>query len=1367
MALIDVKQKPLDTKPLEVKSPIDTSIDTEPIDEKGLADILSESNDLAADQELIMDTMRLIESDEPKDQKKGILTSINDSLAEIPEQMQGGAQIAIKNSIQAISDVIDLVGDLSGTDFKINEKVEKFLEQFNEVDVSAKGAVKAAQTGKAPVIPKAETKAGEIAKTAAQYAIGFFPAMRVVKGVSAVPKIGKFLQTAFAGGLAAFAALDPDTPKFTELFEALHPKLKVPFASYLRGEQDDSNVEKRFKNSIDDAIGFGALGSLFFGIGKILKNAGAIGRKIGGIKKETKITNAKDVANEISKKIEVEESVIKAASERRVVKEVATQKPSVPLEQLKKTNPEFINNILKEDGTVTIFRNVGKDKTRTLRSGDFVTTNKDAAKRFDIQGTIIKQNVPIENLRIATGAKARNNEMFFVPREVPPKNSERRLLALAEFKGKEALIAQIKKTDPKHLTKREVDFVIENKDKFDEKILKRIEVIEPVKERRLRQRRGKEQVGTLETAQFMKQGKLNAQITIQDLKNTQKKFNAHAAAKEGNFTKSGKLISQAAKGEPLPKGFDPVSKKQFKDLQGISEKDVALTDIELNIKTDNFHVEADIQTSYNKVATLFKDDVKAAKGDIPLTREKIKVLAEEHGLSVKDIVEMNAGQPIFPHQIKSFKFHIAQSLEKIDKLTKAFQGGDKSVSTELRKEIALAGHLIPKFESIGTTSSNMLREFKLDPDLNLKLIKQVGNTLEELPVGANMEQLVEALSTLPKTLKAKNIFTRTMSTGSDMFREAWIAGMVAGTKTLLAVNPLGNLNLLMFGFQERAIARGISMVFTGGKKGVAPHEAQYLAYGMINSVREAAEVAGKTLKSGIQDPQFSKFAIPKALSSENVNLSSIKNEVAQNYLKKGIDALGWTIRTPFNVLGATDDFFKVLNTRGHLYSLGARKAFKNGLTPESDDFIKAVAEVVNNPTPALKKEAIDFGHYQTFTNELNKDRGFIEAAGAQITEFANEHLLAKIIAPFSRIATNITKYTLEHTPMAFLMHDFNMSMKAGGSQKQLAFAKIALGSMYGGLFAYLASAGLISGNYPTGSLTQSRLKTEAGFPKNAFNIGGKAHPFRRVDVIGSHMAAAADIVEMSETLDNDSLGELATGLSVMISDNILSKSYLTGVADVMEVLLGKKNASTVLQRFAGTLFPFSSAVRELARAIDPTEREINPNAGIWESFRDGFIKGKPFLKDLYLLPKRGFFGEVIKRERYFDTMNQQDNPALNALIEFEAKVAFKPSRFIAGSKQARLRPPTSADGIELSNEQYDKLRENFGIIEIGGLVVREAIEQIITQPVFKNASKAQKAGILESIVHTYRSVAEEKLKQDDDELDELINLKLLLKAQEE
>ncbi len=1241
--------------------------------EEKLAGFLERVNVVDADKELVMSTIESLEGAKEPVEGKGWLKSVNDSLAEIPEQVQAGAQMAIKNSIQAISDVIDLVGDSVGTDFKINEKVEGFLEKLPEFDVSQKGITEGIQKGKAPTIEKAETKTGEIAKTAAQYAIAFFPLMRGLSFVSKIPKAGRILQTGLAGGLAAFTALDPDTPKFVDLINGLHPKIQIPFVNYLNADPDDSNVEKRFKNAVDDAIGFGAIGGLFYAMGRVLKNAGVIGRRIGGVQKETKLPQAgkmQDYADAIGEKIKLQEKVLKA-NKRKLSK-----------------------------------------------------------KTFEEKRTKL----------------------------------ERRKLGAAEWGTVDERIAVIKKTEPKYLTQKEVNFVETHKDKFNKKILDRIEEIDPIKERRLRERRGQESGHKAELARMQKElDELEALAhpKISDFKNSQKRVLAHGAAKEGKFTKADKLV------ETQPLGVDPVSKKKFKELQDVKADDITLTDKELNIKTDNFHVEKDIQTSYNKVAAAFKSDIKAAKGDVPLTREKIKLLAEEHGFSVQDIMEMNAGKPIYPHQIKAFKVHIAQSLDRINKLTKAWQAGDKSVEVALRREVALAGHMIPKFESIGTTSSNMLREFKIDPDLNINIARQLGDTLQEIPTGANMNQLVEALTTLPKTMKAKSMFARIMSTGADMFREAWIAGMVSGTKTLLAVNPLGNLNLLMFGIQERALARGIGMVFSGGKKGIAPHETQYLAYGMVNSVREAVETAGKTLKSGIQDPRFSKFAIPKAIDSANVNLSFIKHEKTQNYLKWGIDALGYTIRTPFNVLGATDDFFKVLNTRGHLYSLGARKAYKNGFEEGSDDFLRTVNEVINNPTPALKKEAIDFGHYQTFTNELNKDRGFVEASGAFITEFANEHLLAKLIAPFSRIATNITKYTLERTPLAIAMHDTQMAIKAGGAQKQLALAKIALGSIYGGFFAILAHNGLISGNYPTGSLTQARLRAEAGFPKNSFSIGGEAHPFRRVDIIGSHMAAAADMVELYETLDIDSMGELATGLSVMISENVLSKSYLTGVGDVVEVLLGKKNANTVFQRFAGTLFPFSSATRELARSINPTERVINPRAGIWESFRDGFIKGRPFLKDLYLMPKRGFFGEVIKRNRYFDTMNQKDNPALKALIDNEVKIAYKPNRVIAGNTQGRLKPPSPDDGIELTNEQYDKLRENFGTVEVDGMTVQEKIVWATKQPVWKQTTKGQRAQILETIVHIYRSVAEELLKQDDKELTELINLKLQMKIQGE
>jgi len=97
----------------------------------------------------------------------------------------------------------------------------------------------------------------------------------------------------------------------------------------------------------------------------------------------------------------------------------ATKKPSIPLSNLEKVNPEYLNKITNDDGTVTVFRNVGYDKSRTLRPFDFVSTNKDYVKGFKAQGKIIEQKIPIDDLRIGTGTDATaKGEMYFVPKSL-------------------------------------------------------------------------------------------------------------------------------------------------------------------------------------------------------------------------------------------------------------------------------------------------------------------------------------------------------------------------------------------------------------------------------------------------------------------------------------------------------------------------------------------------------------------------------------------------------------------------------------------------------------------------------------------------------------------------------------------------------------------------------------------------------------------------------------------------------------------------------------------------------------------------------------------------------------------------------------
>ena len=334
----------------------------------------------------------------------------------------------------------------------------------------------------------------------------------------------------------------------------------------------------------------------------------------------------------------------------------------------------------------------------------------------------------------------------------------------------------------------------------------------------------------------------------------------------------------------------------------------------------------------------------------------------------------------------------------------------------------------------------------------------------------------------------------------------------------------------------------------------------------------------------------------------------------------------------------------------------------------------------------------------------------------------------------------------------------------------MAFAKIALGSMLGILFASLAATGVITGTFPTDSINLKRLKRDSGVDQNSFIIGKKSYPYRRIDPFGLTIGMAADFVEMAETLGFDDLSKMALVISTIIAENVLNKSYLVGIADVLDVLLGRRSPASVMQRFASTLVPFSSLIREGVRFFDPTIGEPNHDLpSLWEKFKNGFMSGKPG-QNRYLRPKRSFFGEILQRNRYFDIKNIKDDRVIAALIENEVETSYQADRVISGRRKGRLRQPKASDGIILNDEHYDRMLELFGIVTIGGIDVREAIEQVLDTPLFGKATKSIKAEILESIISLYRTVAENKMIDEDTEsggiLERSINLKKILELRE-
>ena len=85
---------------------------------------------------------------------------------------------------------------------------------------------------------------------------------------------------------------------------------------------------------------------------------------------------------------------------------------------------------------------------------------------------------------------------------------------------------------------------------------------------------------------------------------------------------------------------------------------------------------------------------------------------------------------------------------------------------------------------------------------------------------------------------------------------------------------------------------------------------------------------------------------------------------------QAVNFMGNVIRTSGRALMATDEFFKAVAYRMELQARAYRTAVDEGL--DGDEFVKRVDGILTNPPADIKMDAVNFGRYQTFTNELSK-----------------------------------------------------------------------------------------------------------------------------------------------------------------------------------------------------------------------------------------------------------------------------------------------------------------------------------------------------------------------------------------------------------
>jgi hypothetical protein len=589
------------------------------------------------------------------------------------------------------------------------------------------------------------------------------------------------------------------------------------------------------------------------------------------------------------------------------------------------------------------------------------------------------------------------------------------------------------------------------------------------------------------------------------------------------------------------------------------------------------------------------------------------------------------------------------------------------------------------------------------------------------------------------TFVQRGVLART----GDAMQEAWIMGMLSGPKTHI-VNVMSNAAVVFMQMYERKVASTVSSIL-GNNGGVQAGEAMTQWFGLTQSFKDGLRYAAKAAKTGETGFGMNKIELPQtaAITSDAFNLSS------QTWAGRAVDGLGNIIRIPGRALAAQDEFFKTIGYRMELNAQALRQAageVHSGLIP-ADGLKARVAELLENPPENLRMSAVDQALYQTFTNSPGKLAQSLQSLKAQYPALT-------VILPFVRTPANILKFTFERTPLAPLMASVRADLSAGGARQELALARLSTGTALMMVAADMAMSGIVSGSGPKDTRERQALE-RTGWQRNSIKIGERWYAYNRLDPAGSLLGLAAEMVEIlnnSEDEDTEeSVGEAAVAAVASISATVMSKTYLSSVADLFEAISDpKRYTESFVQRLVGSTVP--AIVGEAARAADPYGREVF-------NMLDAIKRRVPGLSDDLPL-RRDLWGRPVSHQSglgwAYDVFSPiYTKPARNEPIDEEmlrlGKAVSMPSKkatFQGVNIDLNAYPGAYSRYVELAGNELKHPNYDMGAKDLLNAMIsgEHFLSEIYNQGT--DGVDGTKAEIIDAIVGEYRKLAREQVLQE-------------------
>jgi hypothetical protein len=734
-----------------------------------------------------------------------------------------------------------------------------------------------------------------------------------------------------------------------------------------------------------------------------------------------------------------------------------------------------------------------------------------------------------------------------------------------------------------------------------------------------------------------------------------------------------------------------------------------------NINLNRLDTTEDVKDLLDAVADASPLDINNARRQ-KITQRETEALADDLGMEVEDLLARRAGEALNAEQaVAARKLLVASGANLIKLSNTAKTGGNLELALFRR---AMSQHRAIQLQVAGMTAEagRALQSFRIIAGSGLEQERAIKEALEAtggLKVNQEMAQMMSEI-TDPNSL-GKFVAKANKATTSDMLYEIWINSLLSNPATH-AVNMISNATVVVSSVIERKVASWIG-------SDVAAGEASAQMKGIVEGAKDGWKLAAKALRTGESTDPLTKLEVQhrSSISASNLELSGGLGRAA-NYI-------GSAVRTPGRFLLAGDELFKAIGYRMELQSLAYRKAYNEGLEPEA--FAKRVQEILDNPPANIRLASTDAARYQTFTNPLGD-------AGQSLQKIRDQVPFGRLVVPFLRTPVNVAKYAMQRTPLAPLMPTFRADMVAGGARKDLALARLALGSTTMAITAGMAQQGYITGNGPV-NYDARRILEMSGWKPNSILLGDTYYSISRLDPIGNVLMMSANVTEIiGQASDETEALDIATAATISVANSLTSKTWFRGFSEFLEAYASAsadpENKQNVvikwLERMGASAIP--AGVAAYTRTQDSTIRLTDGLVDKVKARLPNYSKDLP--------PRRNMFGEPIVLEGGLgpDMMSPiyQSKKKNNAVVDemINNKVDIGMPRF-------------TMDGVELSTIQYDR----YVLLSAGEkmpMSLESQLSKLIKSNMYKQGASGKdgsKAFMIESYISDYRSAAKQQL----------------------